>query len=297
MRINPNITSDLLAAVNNAQEQQNTAMLQMASGRRVNKPSDDPAAAAVLVQNQAQSDAVDQYLRSADSIQAQLQTTDSTLNSAVLALTRAISLGVQGANGPLSDANRASVVGELNGIQQQLLSLANLNFQGQYVFAGTATQTQPFVLDATQPSGVRYDGNGGTNSIQVGNGISVQTNLPGSQLFTTPGSDMFQAVHDLITALQTDTGIDTAVSGVRAAFDQVTAQRVFYGNALNQLQSQQTYLNSDKLQLSQQQNTVGGADMAAAATNLLSAQNARTAALEVAGRVSQSSLFDFLSRG
>lgn len=297
MRINPNITSDLLAAITNAQEQQNTAMLQMASGRRVNKPSDDPAAAAVLVQNQTQSEAVDQYLRSADSIQAQLQTTDSTLNSAVLALTRAISLGVQGANGPLSDANRASVVGELNGIQQQLLSLANLNFQGQYVFAGTATQTQPFVLDATQPAGVRYDGNSGTNSVQVGNGVSMQTNLPGSQLFTTPGSDMFQAIHDLITALQTDTGIDTAVSGVRAAFDQVTAQRVFYGNALNQLQSQQAYLNSDKLQLSQQQNTVGGADMAAAATNLLSAQNARTAALEVAGRISQSSLFDFLSRG
>ncbi len=295
MRINPNITADLLAAINNAQEQQNTAMLEMASGRRVNKPSDDPTAAAVLVQNQAQSDAVDQYLRSADSIQAQLQTTDSTLNSVVLALTRAISLGVQGANGPLSDANRASVVGELNGIQEQLLSLANLNFQGQYVFAGTSTQTQPFVADATQPSGVRYDGNSGTNSVQVGSGISMQINLPGSQLFTTPGSDMFQAVHDLVTALQTNTGIGTAVTGVRAAFDQVTAQRVFYGNALNQLQSQQTYLKSDKLQLSQQQNTVGGADMAAAATNLLNAQNARTAALEAAGRISQTSLFDYLT--
>jgi flagellar hook-associated protein 3 FlgL len=297
MRINPNITSDLLAAVNNAQEQQNTAMLQMASGRRVNKPSDDPAAAAVLVQNQAQSDAVDQYLRSADSIRAQLQTTDSTLNSVVLALTRAISLGVQGANGPLSDANRASVVGELNGIQEQLLSLANLSFQGQFVFAGTATQTQPFVVDATQPSGVRYDGNNGANSVEVGNGISMQTNLPGSQMFTKPGSDTFQAIHDLITALQTNTGIGAAVTGVRGAFDQITAQRVFYGNALNQLQAQQTYLNSDKLQLSQQQNTVGGANMTAAATNLLSAQNARTAALEVAGRIAQSSLFDFLSRG
>jgi flagellar hook-associated protein 3 FlgL len=272
-------------------------MLQMASGRRVNKPSDDPAAAAVLVQNQAQSDAVDQYLRSADSIRAQLQTTDSTLNSVVLALTRAISLGVQGANGPLSDANRASVVGELNGIQEQLLSLANLSFQGQFVFAGTATQTQPFVVDATQPSGVRYDGNNGANSVEVGNGISMQTNLPGSQMFTKPGSDTFQAIHDLITALQTNTGIGAAVTGVRGAFDQITAQRVFYGNALNQLQAQQTYLNSDKLQLSQQQNTVGGANMTAAATNLLSAQNARTAALEAAGRIAQSSLFDFLSRG
>ncbi|MGC2193121.1 MAG: flagellar hook-associated protein FlgL [Terriglobales bacterium] len=180
MRINPNITADLLAALANAQQQQNTAMLQMASGRRVNTPSDDPTAAAILIQNQAQSGQADQYLRSADSVQAQLQTTDSTLNSVVLALQRAISLGVQGANGTLSDANRASVVGELTGIQAQLISLANLSFQGQFVFAGTATQAQPFVSDATQASGVRYDGNAGTNSVAVGDGISMQVNLPGS---------------------------------------------------------------------------------------------------------------------
>ena len=54
MRVNPNIPADLLAALSNAQQQQDTAMLQMASGRRVNKPSDDPAGAAVLIQNQAQ---------------------------------------------------------------------------------------------------------------------------------------------------------------------------------------------------------------------------------------------------
>ena len=295
MRINPNVTADLLASLANAQEQQNESMLQMASGRRVNKPSDDPSAAATLVQNQAQSSQADQFLRSASSVQAQLQTTDSTLNSVVLALQRAISLGVQGANGTLSDANRASVVGELNGIKDQLIGLANLSFQGQFVFAGTDTQAQPFVTDATQPSGVRYDGNAGINTVAVGDGVSMQVNLPGSQIFTAPGSDVFQAIHDLISALQNNSGIDTAATGVRAAFDHVTAERVFYGNAMNQLRSQQTYLNSDKLLLSQQENTVGGADLAAATTNLLSAQNARSAALAAAGKISQLSLFDYLN--
>lgn len=294
MRINPNITADLLAALANAQDEQNTAMLQMASGRRVNKPSDDPTAAAILIQNQAQSSQVDQYRRSLDSVQAQLQTTDSTLNSVVLALQRAISLGVQGANGTLSDANRASVAGELQGIQEQLIALANLTFQGQYVFAGTATQTPPFVADATQPSGVRYDGNAGTNSVAVGDNIHVQINLPGSQVFSAAGSDVFQAMHDLIVALQTNTNLDAAVTGVRAAFDHVTAQRVFYGNGMNQLDSQETYLNNDKLLLSKQENAVGGADLAAAATNLLSAQNARSAALAAAGRIAQLNLFDYL---
>jgi len=294
MRINPNISSDLLAALSNAQQQQNTALLQMASGRRVNKPSDDPTATAVLIQNQAESSQTDQYLRSVQSVQAQLQTTDSTLNSVVLALQRAISLGVQGANGTLSDANRASVVGELSGIQDQLIGLANLTFQGQYVFAGTASQTTPYVADATQPSGVRYDGNTGTNSIAVSSGVNMQLNLPGSQVFSTPGSDVFQAIHTMIVALQTNTGADTAAAGLRTAFDHVTAQRVFYGNALNQLSSQQTYLNNDKLLLSQEENTVGGADLAASTTNLLSAQTARSAALSAAGRIAQLSLFDYL---
>lgn len=294
MRINPNITADLLTALANTRQEQNTAMLQMASGRRVNTPSDDPSAAALLVENQAESSGVDQYLRSADSIQAQLQSTDSTLNSVVLALQQAISLGVEGANGTLSDANRASVVNELNGIQDQLLSLANSSFQGQYVFAGTATQKPPFATDATQLSGVRYDGNSGTNSVDVGSGLSLQINQPGSQVFTGSGTDMFQAMHDLIAALQSNSGIDTAVTSVRAAFDHVTAQRVFYGNAMNQLQSQQTYLNSEKLQLSSQQDKLGGADLAAATTQLMNAQTARNATLAATGRIWQSTLFDYL---
>jgi flagellin-like hook-associated protein FlgL len=105
---------------------------------------------------------------------------------------------------------------------------------------------------------------------------------------------MFQAVQDTISALQTNTGADVALGNLRNAYDTVTGQRVFYGNASNQLQSQETYLNSEKLQLSQQENAVGGADMAAAATNLLNAQNARNAALSAAARISQTDLFDYL---
>lgn len=105
---------------------------------------------------------------------------------------------------------------------------------------------------------------------------------------------MFQAVTNLITALNTNSGIDTAVASLRDAFDYVTAKRVFYGNVLNQLDAQQTFLNSEKLQLAQQENTVGGADTTAVASQLVNTENARTAALAAMGKVSQSSLFDYL---
>jgi flagellar hook-associated protein 3 FlgL len=294
MRVNPNTTPDLLAALATAQQEETTAMLQMASGRRVNTPSDDPTAAALLLQNHIQSSQADQYLRSAGSVQAEMQAADASLSSVVTTLQRAVTLGVEGANGTLSSADRTALVNELQGIQDQLVSLANASFQGRYVFTGTATQTPPFVADSTQPSGVRYDGNTGTNLVAIGDGFNLQVNLPGSQVFAVPGSGVFQSVHDLISALQNNTGVDAAVTNVRAAFDTVTTQRVFYGNAMNQLDSQQTYLNSEKLELSKEEDSLGGADLAEATTRLLNAQNARSAALAAAARVSQVNLFDYL---
>jgi flagellin-like hook-associated protein FlgL len=105
---------------------------------------------------------------------------------------------------------------------------------------------------------------------------------------------MFQAVNDLITALQNNTAIGTAVTELGAAFSYVTGQRVFYGNALNQTQSQQTYLNTQSLSLSQQLNTVAGANIPNVASQLVNNQTALTAALQAIGRTSQSNLFDYL---
>jgi flagellar hook-associated protein 3 FlgL len=294
MRVNPNITPDVLAALARTRAQEETALTQMASGRRVNVPSDDPAAAAVLVVNHAQSASTDQFLRSIASVRLQLQTADSTLNSVVLALQRAISLGTEGANGTLSDANRASIAEELKGVQDQLVSLANLSFQGEYVFAGTNNRTQPFAVDASQASGVSYAGNDDVNSVRIGEGLSMQVNLSGSTLFLSPGGNVFQAMSDLIEAMTTGTDVGTAVSQVRAAFDNVTAQRVFYGNALNQLDSQDTNLNSVQLQLSNEENQIGGADMAATASALVNAETARNATLAATAKMSQNSLFDYL---
>ena len=56
-------------------------------------------------------------------------------------------------------------------------------------------------------------------------------NQPGSQVFTASGSDVFQAISDLITALRTDSSADASIVSVRQALDHISIQRVFYGNA------------------------------------------------------------------
>ena len=293
LRVNPDILPDLLAQLQMTREQQSTANLELATGSRINKPSDDPAGAAQMVANRDETSQADTFLRSITSVNGLLQTTDSTLSSAVTALQRAISLGVEGANGTLSDADRNAIAGELGGIQQQLMSLGNTSYQGQFIFSGTAT-VQPFVDDPSSPSGVKYQGNTGTNSVAVGHGYALQVNLPGSQLFTSRGADVFQAISDLVAALQSNGDISSAVTELNNAYRHVTEQRVFFGNALNQLQSQQNYLNSEKVDLSTAANSIAGADMAVTASQLNQAELAVNAQLAAMSKISQTSLFDYL---
>jgi flagellar hook-associated protein 3 FlgL len=285
---------DLLEALNQSQLETQQAMLEISSGRSVNQPSDNPTAAALLVENNDQATFNSGYLQSIGTVQGQLSTADSTLSSVVTALQRAISLGVQGANGMLSDSDRASIANELQGIQSQLVSLSNASYQGRYVFAGTNTNTPPFVVDNTVPSGVRYVGNTDVNQVSIGNGNKLAVNQPGSQLFSAPSNDVFLAINNLIQSLQSNTGIGAAVTSLGAANSYVSAQRVFYGNASNQAQSQSTYLNTAKLQIAQQQNTLGGADLAAAATNLARSQIDTQATLATISKLTQNNLFSYL---
>ena len=294
MRVNPNPMPDLLEALNQSQLETQQAMLEISSGRSVNQPSDNPTAAALLVENNDQATFNRGYLQSIGTVQGQLSTADSTLSSVVTALQRAVSLGVEGANGTLSDGDRASIANELQGIQSQLVSLSNASYEGRYVFAGTNTNTPPFVVDNTVPSGVRYVGNTDVNQVSIGNGNKLAVNQPGSHLFSAPGNDVFLAINSLIQALQSNTGIGAAVTSLGAANSYLSAQRVFYGNASNQAQSQSTYLNAAKLQIAQQQNTLGGADLAAAATNLARSQIDTQATLATISKLTQNNLFSYL---
>jgi len=291
MRVNPNPLPDLLAALDLGQKQINTDLAEIASGQSVDAPSDNPAAAAGLVLNADQTAAADQYLRSIGSIQGEMQNADSALNSVITALQRAISLGTEGANGTMNSSDRQAVAVEIQGIQSEMLNLANLSYQGSYVFGGTATREPPYVSSAT---GIRYAGNDGVNSVSVGDHLTVQTNLPGSQLFSHSGNDVFLSLADLITGLQSGSGIDTAVKEVRNAYDYVNAQRVFYGNTMNQVNSQQQFLESETTQLAGQQNTLGGADLTKVISDLVNAETSRQATLEAVAKTQQANLFDYI---
>lgn len=295
IRINPNPAPDLLAEIALNKLAQSTATQQISTSRAVDQLSDNPAAAAQVVLNHDQNSQDTQYLQSISTLTAQGSTIDSTLGSVVTALTQAISLGVEGANGTLSDANRQAVAEQITGIRDQVLSLANKSYQGNYLFAGTATSTQPFALDASQPDGVKYNGNAGVNSVTIAQGNSIAINVPGSQLFTNPSGDVLGSLNGLITALQTNTGLAAANTNLSTALTQITNQRVFYGNAAQQFQAAQTSVNSDQVTVAAQENSLVGANLATSITSLEQASTATSAILSATSKILTTlSLLDYL---
>lgn len=296
MRVNPDNRADLLYSLAETQRQQDKAMEQISSGRRISVPSDDPAAMAALIRNRSQARANDEFSHSLTTIKSVLQTADSTLSSAVTALQRAITLGVQGATGTQSQADRDAIASEVAGIRDNILNLANSSFNGKYLFSGTKTDTAPFTADSSAPSGVRYQGNSSTVDVSVGENRTMPMNVPGDQVFMSPDGNVFQAIRDMLSALKAgdSTGVSNATAALRAGFDQLSSQRVFVGNALSQIENSETFLSSEKLNLSDQENQIAGADLAEDISSLLNIQTVRNATLSAAGQVSRLSLLDYL---
>jgi len=296
MRVNPNFAPDILADLYTVQSQEETALQQLASGELINMPSDNPAGAAELVQNQAEQQQTDQFLQNTSSVEGQLQTADSTLSSVVEALNQAISLGTQGANGTNSLADMQAIAQQVQGIQSQVIQLANTSYQGNYIFAGTATNTVPFTLDSSAPDGVTYNGNTDTNSVEVAEGNSVQTNLPGSQIFQGAGGDVMGALQQLSTALQSGNtaNVGTATTQLGNALNYLSQQRVFYGNVVAQLESNQTFLQQEQVNLQSQANSIDGANLAQVATNLSQAETTQSATLAALAKVIPQNLLQYL---
>ena len=284
IRLDPNLLPSLLTSIQQTLQNETTASQELATGRSVSQLSDNPAAAAALVSNFNQSSADDQYIQNAATLQARFQTADASLSNVVTVLTRAITLGTEGANGTLNAGDRQAIAGEVKGLISQSLGLANTTYQGAYLFAGTAVNTQPFVQDPVTGV-VSYAGNATTTSVQIENGTQLGENVPGSQLFQNASGGVFTSLQDLYTSLQSGNGIGAAVTEVQSALTQLSTNRVFYGNALNQISLSDNFLSQDKLDLSSQENTLVGANPAAAASEFSQAQTANQELLAATAKV------------
>lgn len=294
LRIAPDLYSTLLYAVTTDRDQLNTDLQDLSTGKSVNQPSDNPAAEAAYIENQQQAAANDQYQQSISTVQGALGTADTALGSIVSSISQALSIGTEGANGTNSTSDLQALATQVQSIQTTVLGLANTAYQGNYLFGGTNVTAAPYVASGTAPSGVAYDGNTDTNTIQVGPGQFVTTNLPGSTIFNAAGADIFQGLHDLAKALQTNTNIPAALSELTSAYNNLNAQRSFYGNAADQLTAVNDNLSQEQLTLSTQQQNLIGANTATVSADLSQDETTLQAALQGFAAISQNNLLSYL---
>lgn len=297
MRVNPNLVPDVLADLQQSQSTLNVALQQVSTGKSVTVPSDNPAAAAAMVQNTIESANVDQYTQNVTTVLTNVQSADSALSNVVSSLTSAISLGTQGANGTTNASDLQNLATQVQSILKSVISQANTAVGGVYLFGGTASSTPPYTADPTSSTGYTYNGNNNGNSVEVGDNLSVQVNLPGSQIFSNSSNNVIGSLSSLVSALQSgsSSSISSAVNSVSSALNYVSQQRVFYGNAESQLNSQETQLQKETVTLSSQATSLVGVDMAKAATLLSQAETANSAALAAAAKVLPTSLLNYLS--
>jgi flagellar hook-associated protein 3 FlgL len=247
--------------------------------------SDDPVAVAqgtLLGSSIAQADT---FVKTASSESSRMQVTDSTLAEVVNQLTTAISTAVSGNDGTKNASNLASIAQTLSGIRDQVLSLANMSYQGQYLFGGSDGSVAPFSIDnSTTPATVNYAGDNGVQFVETPSGQKIQVNLPGGPLFGTAGSGVLGSLNQLIADFSSGASsatITADTSSLTKALGQLSAQRSTLDSALNRLQSSSTYVQTQESQIKVAQSDLVSADPAAVASQLSQTETQRQALLSV----------------
>lgn len=158
---------------------------QLATGKKLLRPSDDPVGAAQVVRLTEDLDQITQYKRNNDLLQNTLDTEEAVLSSINDAVNRARVLMVQSGNGVYDDADRDAIAIEIAEIRDQIFGLINTqNANGEYIFSGYESESPAFSFDPTR-TGNKYvfEGDGGVNEIRVSDTVTIQGNSSGKDVF------------------------------------------------------------------------------------------------------------------
>ncbi|KFC09368.1 FlgL family flagellar hook-associated protein [Trabulsiella guamensis ATCC 49490] len=223
---------------------------QMSTGKRVNRPSDDPIAASqavVLAQAQAQNS---QFATARSFATQRVSQEENVMSQVTLSITSAQETLVAASNGTLSDDDRASFATQLQGVRDQLMNLANSqDGNGRYMFAGYQTDTAPFADDGTYV--------GGTVNVeqQVDYSRSMVIGHTGDKIFdhltsnATPGTDsnLFVMLDTAIAALKTPVEGDDAAAAAAQAVVNKSADGL--KNSLNNVVTVRSELGTQLVEL------------------------------------------------
>ncbi|NCP14671.1 MAG: flagellar biosynthesis protein FlgL [Sphingomonadales bacterium] len=274
---------------------------QIATGRKIERGSQDPAAAAQL-RSVAQREALASVEGdNAARLGQDLGAAATEVEAVTALLQRARELALQAANAPTGADGRQAIAAELEQLSQELFSRANgTSLTGEPLFAGQSSGVA-FTRDAAGV--VTYAGTPESGAVPVAPGTAIERGLPGNEVFQfdlngTPSS-AFAVLGGLTAALQGGApdpvaAANAALEGIDAALDTTNRATTILGTRMAWVDQVQDQQGDRKIALAERRSRVGDTDIGDAIARLQQTMTALEASQAAFARVSALTLFDAL---
>lgn len=284
----------LLYDLRNVTTQLSTSEQELSSGYKLNKPSDDPYGASQALKLRADLAANRQYQSNVQDANSWQNVADTALGDIGDSIQRARDLVIQGANDTNDASDRQAIVTELNQLIDSIKTDGNTQYAGRYIFSGTATNTQPYQLGSNDA----YSGNTAMITREIGVGVQVAINTPGSSVIGDGTGGLLATLRGIVNDLQsgnTNALSTTDLNALDTANDTLLNARAQVGALSDRLTTASNRLQSTEQSTTQLLSNVQDADMTQVMVNFSTQQAAYQAALRAGAQIIQPSLMDFLS--
>lgn len=299
------------SSVNSILDQQSRlqqTQMQLSSGKKIFTPSDSPTAATGIIDLNQTIKQTQQYQSNTNVARQRLSMEDGALQNASTLLQKINELGIQGLNATTSAADKKSIADQMQGLNQQLLSLANTqNANGEYIFSGTNSTTPPFSPDLGNIGAYDYAGNSSQRTIQIGATATVTDGDPGNAVFGTPTgpapavvpapgsiSNIFEAINKFATDLSANAPSQASLTDITNGLNKILAVDASVGSRLNILSNQDTINSGAVLNMQNALSSVQDLDYASAISLLNQQTVALQASQQAYSQVGKLSLFNYL---
>ena len=280
---------------------------QLAQGKQLLKPSDSPDQAAVIQRMKSVMNRQESFKNSLATLSARLQNEDTTLKSATGLLIRAKEIAVQASNDTLAPVNRKALGAELQGVRDQLLSLANAkDDNGNFLFSGSRTDKPAFAPPGPGQTPV-YQGDQTRMSVMVGEQRTIPINRTGTDAFVSlsrvnestgkaEGVSFFKVMDDLIAGINNshDSSMQRGVLEMTDLLNGLTLAHADIGTDMNVVDQQSSVVDDTILNLKSNLSSVEDLDYAAAITKMNQQMLSLEAAQSSFSKISQLTLFNYL---
>lgn len=297
MRVTQGMISDNnLRHISNSYSKLNTYMDQLSTGKKVNKPSDDPVTVMKGMNYRSEVSRINQYKRNTGEVHNWMDNTDTALDKATQTLQKLRELAVQASNDSYDEKDRENIQKEAEELKKHLIDIVNTKVNDKYIFNGTNTSEAP--LDKS--GNVKGDSiNTEKVVIEVSAGIDFQANLDVSEIFDfnkDEDKDVFAIIDDFTKALggESKEELSKSIEDFDKYIDNVINARAEVGARMNRLELVEDRLEDQEIVATKIMSDNEDVDFEKVITDLITQESVHRAALSAGSRMIQPSLIDFL---